>query len=59
MGFLSKTIPQLNILTVGFSIRIMIGMFTAAISLSLAFELLTEYMFDVMDRTRYAFGMTP
>ncbi len=59
MGFLSKTIPQLNILTVGFSIRIMIGMFTAAISLSLAFELLTEHMFDVMDRTRFAFGMTP
>jgi flagellar biosynthetic protein FliR len=34
MGFLAKTIPQLNILTIGFAIRVVVGLVITILSLN-------------------------
>ena len=41
MGFISRTVPQLNILTVGFSVKGLVGFVLMAISLPAAFEAFT------------------
>jgi len=42
MGFISRTVPQLNILTVGFSLKGLIAFVLMAISLPAAFEAFTD-----------------
>lgn len=43
MGIIARTIPQMNIFLIGFAIRIMVGIFILAVSLSF-FGLITEEM---------------
>jgi flagellar biosynthetic protein FliR len=57
MGFLSRTMPQLNILSVGFQARIMIGMGAAAIALLGARELLLSAIFDGIAMVRDHYGL--
>jgi flagellar biosynthetic protein FliR len=52
MGFISRTVPQLNILAVGFSIRSTVALLMAAVSLSVAQDLLVEGIVDTMDTLR-------
>jgi flagellar biosynthesis protein FliR len=59
MGFLSRTMPQLNVLTVGFSVRIFVGLSVAAISLSHSFELFDDVISRVLASVRDAFGLWP
>lgn len=58
MGFLSRTIPQLNILSVGFAVRATIALGFAALTLGAARSLMSGAMADSIDRMREAFGMT-
>ncbi|MBN1345952.1 MAG: flagellar biosynthetic protein FliR [Phycisphaerae bacterium] len=52
MGFISRTVPQLNILAVGFSIRSSVALLMAAVSLSVAQDLLVDGVVDTMDALR-------
>lgn len=44
MGFIGRTVPQLNILSVGFSLRILLGLFITMASLGGAMEVFLEEM---------------
>lgn len=58
MGFLSRTIPQLNILSVGFPVRVLVTLTVAGFVLAASGGLLTGAMTDVFDRVREAFGLS-
>ncbi len=45
MGFISKTVPQLNILSLGFPLRILVGFLIVALGL----VIINELMMDAMD----------
>ncbi len=49
MGFLTKTMPQMNILSVGFSIKILTGFFMVAVTLGLSEGLLDDVLFQGLD----------
>lgn len=53
MGYISKTVPQLNILSLGFPIRILVGFFIVAVGLVIINEVLMEGI-DVMLRAIFA-----
>ncbi len=57
MGFLSRTIPQLNVLTVGFAVRILVGLSVAAISLPFALDIILDDISGALDLIRGAFGL--
>jgi len=57
MGFVARTIPQLNVLTVGFAVRVFIGLSVAAISLSLSYDLLFDHIDHVLTAIRLALGL--
>ncbi len=59
LAFLSRTIPQLNILTVGFAIRGMVAMGATAFALAASQELLISSLLDGLEMTRAAFGLAP
>ncbi len=48
MGLLSRTIPQLNVLTVGFAVRVLAGLTMAALALPYAFDLINEAVVDTI-----------
>ena len=47
LGFVSRTVPQINVATVGFSIKTMAGMILMAVSLPVAFDV----FLDALDQT--------
>jgi flagellar biosynthetic protein FliR len=49
MGFVSKTVPQLNILSLGFPIRIMIGIGIVAIGLYIIHDVMMQYTDSVLE----------
>jgi flagellar biosynthetic protein FliR len=57
MGILSKTMPQLNILSVGFIVRILVCLSAAALSLSDAGSVLVDACYDALDAVRNALGL--
>jgi len=59
MAFLSRTMPQLNILTVGFPVRAMTAMGMSALALSVSQNLLVESLLDVLAGMREMLGLTP
>ena len=44
IGFISKTVPQLNILSLGFPIRIMVGLATLVVGVVVLQEVLIDYI---------------
>jgi len=50
MGFLTKTMPQMNLLSVGFSIRVAAVLFAGAITLSFSGELFADAVDDSLNR---------
>jgi flagellar biosynthetic protein FliR len=50
LGFLTKTMPQLNIMTVGFSVKIAIALITVAVTISISDGIVTDGTFDALDR---------
>ena len=49
MGFLTKTMPQLNVLSVGFSLKIGAALFVAAITIGFAEEMIVDSIGDSLD----------
>jgi len=49
MGFLTKTMPQLNILSVGFSLKIAAALFAAAITIGFAEDMITGAIADSLE----------
>lgn len=48
LGFLTKTMPQLNVMTVGFGFKILIGMAAMALSISFSEEIVSDSMFNAL-----------
>ena len=57
LGFLSRTMPQFNILTVGFTLRILLSLGVAGIALTSCQELLIDAIWDGLDMVRSTFGL--
>jgi len=57
LGVLSRTMPQLNILTVGFTFRALIGLGVAGLALSLSEEVMVGAIVDMVETIRAAFGL--
>lgn len=57
LGFLSKTMPQLNILSVGFMVRLLVAMGVLGLTVSSCEELLIDHVWDALDAVRVAFGL--
>jgi flagellar biosynthetic protein FliR len=49
MGFLAKTVPQLNILSLGFPLRILVGLTTVAIGLVVIDEVVMEGISETLE----------
>ena len=49
IGFIAKTVPQLNILSLGFPIRIMVGIGTLIAGIAILSEVLVEFIDDILD----------
>ena len=48
LGFISRTVPQLNIATVGFSLKSLIAFVIMAVSLPTAMEIFTDQLVNVV-----------
>ena len=59
LGLLSRSIPQLNILTVGFAIRALLAIAIAAAALTVSEDAFVEALTDMMGVIRSAFGLDP
>jgi flagellar biosynthesis protein FliR len=58
LGFISRTVPQLNLLTVGFPIKLAMALFVMAVSMISMESLLVDSVNDVMDGIRDGLGIT-
>ncbi len=59
LAFLSRTMPQLNIMTVGFTLRLLAALAVAALALSACQDLMLDAVWDSVDLARAAFGLSP
>ena len=59
MAFLSRTIPQLNILSVGFAVRAMVAIGVAALALGASGDVLVESLFETLEALRATLGLDP
>lgn len=57
MGFLSRTIPQFNILSVGFIIRVLAALLAIALTIGASQGVLTDAVAVFVDQIREAFGL--
>ena len=57
MGVISRTIPQINVLTIGFAIRVFVALGVAGLSLPLVYDLLYDAILNTNDLVRMAFGL--
>lgn len=57
MAFLSKTMPQLNILSVGFIIRVIVALGVTVFAISASQDLLLDAIWDAMDMIRESFEL--
>ena len=57
MGFLSRTMPQFNILSVGFTLRATIAMGVAGFALMGCEDLLLDVIWDGLETIRLSFGL--
>lgn len=59
LGFLSRTMPQLNILTIGFTIRVVVALAVAAVTVVFLEEVFTDAVWDGLELVRRGFGLGP
>ena len=59
LGFLSRTMPQLNILSVGFTVRLLIAMAIGGVALSLSGDVMVNAIFAALETVRSAVGVDP
>ena len=58
LGFLSRTMPQLHILSVGFAIFVGVGMLLSGMAMSTLYDLLWVYMSEAFDILEAALGLS-
>ena len=56
MGFIARTVPQMNILSVGFAIRILLGAVLLVMAIGIHGDVLLEVMQSVFAQLREIFG---
>ena len=59
MGFLSRTMPQLNILSIGFTVRVMVAIGVAGFALAGYQELLVDAVWTAFEMIREGMGLPP
>lgn len=59
LGFLSRTMPQFNILTIGFTLRLLVAMGTAGLALAACRELFVDSIYTGLAVTRATLGLPP
>lgn len=59
MAFLSKTMPQMNILSVGFIVRVVVALGVTIFALSASQELLLDALRDSLETVRESFKLGP
>jgi len=59
LGFLSRTMPQLNILTVGFTFRLLVALGVAGIALMATGDLIIQSVSDALAMVCTTFGLNP
>jgi flagellar biosynthesis protein FliR len=59
LGFISKTIPQLNVMTAGLTIRAGVGMLVLILGVVLTCDVLREALLDSIDQVNTAYTTTP
>ncbi len=59
LSFLSRTMPQFNILTVGFPVRIFVALTVAGLVLGSCQDLMLNAVWDALETVREAFGLDP
>jgi flagellar biosynthetic protein FliR len=59
LAFLSRTMPQLNILSVGFSLRLLAVLGIGAFALSACDEMMLDAIWDGLGMVRATFGLAP
>jgi len=56
LGFIARTVPQLNILSVGFALRILVGASVLIGSVGIAAGVFTDMLQDMLGQLRWFFG---
>lgn len=56
LGFISRTVPQLNLLTIGFPLKVSMALFVMALALMSLEPILVDGLMEVMDGVRAALG---
>ena len=59
VAFLSRTMPQLNILSVGFTLRVLVAMAAAGLALAWCQDLLLDAIWDALETIRVALRLNP
>lgn len=59
LGFLARTMPQLNVMSVGFTLRVLLAVGMAGVSLALSQELMIGAVQDGMEMIRAGMGLSP
>lgn len=59
LAFVSRTMPQMNILTVGFTLRMLVALAVAGLAISATQDLLLDSVWVGVERVREAFGLDP
>lgn len=59
LGFLSRTMPQLNILSVGFTLRLLVALAIGGIALMASGDMLVDAAFQALSMVRESFGLDP
>lgn len=57
MGVISRTIPQINVLTIGFAVRVFVALSVTGVSLPLVYDILYDAIVNTNDQVRLAFGL--
>jgi len=57
VGFVSRTVPQLNIMTVGFGLRLLVTLSVAAVSFQGSQTLFVDAIWNSLDAVRESFGI--
>ena len=59
LGFLGRTMPQLNILSIGFAVRTMAALSMAGLALGASRGVLVDALVNTLETLRAAFGLAP
>jgi flagellar biosynthetic protein FliR len=59
LAFISRTMPQLNILTVGFTLRLLVALGVASLAIIAYQDLMLDAVWDGVEQVRAAFGLDP